>query len=281
MYKIVRTLSEGSSFARRTTSRFFYQYLSTLDKEGIITLMNYGYVDLDPEARQVKLDSEDEFNRYPLQLYHKVASAIDLRGLDVLEGGSGRGGGAAYISRHLGPRSMTGVDYSDKAVAFCQGHLAGNGLRYLHGDAEDLPFPDATFDAVVNVESSHCYGDMGRFLDEVHRVLRPGGHLLWTDHRPPDGIGALHTNIEQSGFEVVKEENISANVLAAMTVQTERNKALIDNGVAWYARRAFYHFAGVEGTSYIHRHLQSGRLVYLNLVLRRNGLEGNGVPAGR
>jgi SAM-dependent methyltransferase len=281
MYQIVRTLSEGSSFARRTTSRFFYQYISTLDKDGSITLMNYGYVDLDPEARPVNLDAKDEFNRYPLQLYHKVASAIDLRGLDVLEVGSGRGGGAAYINRHLGPRSMTGVDYSDKAVAFCQGHLAGNGLRYLHGDAEDLPFSDATFDAVVNVESSHCYGDMGRFLDEVHRVLRPGGHLLWTDHRPPDRIRALHTNIEQSGFEVVKEENISANVLAAMTVQRERNKALVDNGVAWYARRAFYHFAGVEGTSYIHRHLQSGRLAYLNMVLRRNGLEGIGDRAGR
>jgi SAM-dependent methyltransferase len=281
VYKIVRTLSEGSSFARRTTSRLFYQYISTLDKDGIVTLMNYGYVDLDPEARQINLEAKDEFNRYPLQLYHKVASAIDLRGLDVLEVGSGRGGGAAYISHHLGPRSMTGVDYSDKAVAFCQGHLAGNGLRYLHGDAEDLPFSDTTFDAVVNVESSHCYGDMGRFLEEVHRVLRPGGYLLWTDLRPPDRIRALHTDIEQSGFEVVKEENISANVLAAMSVQRERNKTLVDNGVAWYARRAFYHFAGVEGTSYIHRLLQSGRLEYLNMVLRRNGLEGNGVRAGR
>jgi SAM-dependent methyltransferase len=280
LYKIVRTLSEGSSIARRVTSRFFYQYLSTLDKDGIVTLMNYGYVDLDPEKRQVNLDAKDEFNRYPLQLYHKVASAIDLHGLDVLEVGSGRGGGAAYISHHLGPRSTTGVDFSDKAVAFCQSHLAGNGLRYLHGDAEDLPFPDATFDAVVNVESSHCYGDMGRFLDEVHRVLRPGGYLLWTDHRPPGQISTLRTHIEKSGFEVVKEENISANVLAAMSVQRERNKALVDSGVAWYARRAFYHFAGVEGTSYIHRQLQSGELAYLNMVLRRNGLEGNGAHAG-
>lgn len=272
MYKIVRTLSEGSAHARRVTSRFFYQYVSTLDKNGMVTLMNYGYVDLDPEARPVPLEAEDETNRYCLQLYHKVAGAIDLRGRDVLEVGSGRGGGAAYVNHYLGPRTMTGVDYSNKAVAFCQRHHARNGLQYVHGDAEDLRFSDEAFDAVINVESSHCYGDMAQFLSEVYRVLRPDGHLLWTDHRPPDALRPLHDNIRRSGFEVVREENITPNVLAAMTLQTKRNKHLADHFVPWYARRAFYHFAGVEGKSYIHDQLQSGQLEYMNLVLRKNGL---------
>jgi ubiquinone/menaquinone biosynthesis C-methylase UbiE len=45
----------------------------------------------------------------------------------------------------------------------------------VHGDAENLPFPQVSFDAVINVESAHCYGSIERFLAEVHRVLRPGG----------------------------------------------------------------------------------------------------------
>jgi ubiquinone/menaquinone biosynthesis C-methylase UbiE len=49
-----------------------------------------------------------------------------------------------------------------------------------------MPFPDASFDAVINVESSHCYPSMGRFLSEVHRVLRPRGSLLFADLRTSD-----------------------------------------------------------------------------------------------
>lgn len=270
MYKLVRTLSDSSSRIRRLSSRYFYQYVSTLDQNGQVTLMNYGYVDLDPGAQPIPLEAEDEFNRYPLQLYHKVSSAVDLRGLDVLEVGSGRGGGAAYVSRHLGPRSMIGMDLSANAVAFSRRyHHSGNGLRYVQGDAEDLTFSDASFDAVINIESSHCYGEMAQFLREVHRVLRPGGHLLWADTLAPHRHGSLHQDIRQSGFEVVKEESITENVLAAMNLQKERNRELADRIAPWFARKISYHFAGVNGTSYIYDFLQSGRLQYLHMVLRR------------
>ena len=49
------------------------------------------------------------------------------------------------------------------------------------GDAESLPFGDEMFDAVVNVESSHCYGSTPAFLAQVKRVLRCGGHFLFAD----------------------------------------------------------------------------------------------------
>jgi ubiquinone/menaquinone biosynthesis C-methylase UbiE len=269
MFRIARLLSVYSPHLRRWTSRFFYQYISALDKNGEVTLMNYGYVDLDPQAQPVSLDAKDEVNRYCLQLYHKVASAIDLHELDLLEVGSGRGGGAAYVKSQFGPRSMIGVDVSEKAVAFCERIHAGNGLRYLHGEAEDLPFLDETFDAVINIESSHCYGDMAQFLREVSRVLRPGGHLLWADTRPPHRLGSLFADIRQSGLDVIKKESITANVLAAMNLQRDRNRDLTDRIAPWFARKALYHFAGVEGASYIHELLQSQNLEYLHLVLRK------------
>jgi fatty-acid O-methyltransferase len=54
-------------------------------------------------------------------------------------------------------------------------HAEGSAVELVHGDAENLPFPQVSFDAVINVESAHCYGSIERFLAEVHRVLRPGG----------------------------------------------------------------------------------------------------------
>ena len=53
------------------------------------------------------------------QLYHFVTSHADIKDKNVLEVGSGRGGGASYIARYLSPSSITGVDISNEAVALC------------------------------------------------------------------------------------------------------------------------------------------------------------------
>ena len=63
--------------------------------------MNYGWASLDPTASALTLRPEDEPNRYCIQLYHRVASVVDLCGSDVLEVGCGRGRGASYVMRYL------------------------------------------------------------------------------------------------------------------------------------------------------------------------------------
>jgi ubiquinone/menaquinone biosynthesis C-methylase UbiE len=100
--------------------------------------------------------------------------------LDVLEIGSGRGGGAAYLAHRLAPRRLAGLDVSAAATALARRrHGSVPPLEYRQGDAEALPFGVETFDLVLNVESAHCYASIPRFLAEVHRVLRPGGELLF------------------------------------------------------------------------------------------------------
>ncbi len=94
---------------------------------------------------------------------------------EVLEVGCGRGGGGAYVAEHFRVSRLTGLDFSGAAIRFARAHHADPRLRFVRGDAENLPFPDAWFDAVLNVESSHCYPDVPRFTSEVARVLRPGG----------------------------------------------------------------------------------------------------------
>ena len=53
----------------------------------------------------------------------------------------------------------------------------------MQADAEKLPFDDESFDAIINVESSHCYPHIDSFLSEVRRVLAPGGCFGIVDFR--------------------------------------------------------------------------------------------------
>ena len=255
---------DRSPFLRRVLHRIFYQWLARLDKDGDVTLMNYGY---NGDDISLELAPEDQPHRYNLQLYYAVARPAELKGRDVLEVGSGRGGGASFLTRYLEPRSMTGVDYAEKSVEFAQRAHPVEGLRFVHGDAEDLPFEDNSFDVVINVESSHCYGSMSQFVKEVRRVLRPGGQFLWADLRHPELVTSVLVDMEQAGFQIVEQETITPQVLASLEHLSEKHRALVDKHVPDFARPLFYRFAGVEGTTY-QQQFESGELTYLRLALQ-------------
>jgi ubiquinone/menaquinone biosynthesis C-methylase UbiE len=72
-----------------------------------------------------------------------------------------------------------------------------------------MPFPASSFDAVVNIESSHCYESMDAFLSEVCRVLRPGGQFFFADLRSTDGVNTLREQFNASGLTVEKETDIT------------------------------------------------------------------------
>jgi SAM-dependent methyltransferase len=136
---------------------------------------------------------------------------------------------------------------------------------------------DASFDVVVNVESSHCYPDAARFFAEVARVLRPGGMLVFADLRhsspdEPDGpnvgdVSQLREQIAAAGMVVVEEEDISANVRRALELDSPRRRAEIEAKTPRFMREQVLDFAGVEGSG-LHRSLTSGSVTYLRMVLR-------------
>ena len=89
-----------------------------------------------------------------------------------------------------------GIDFSSEAVNLCsQWYGEQDNLSFVEGNAEDLPFDDESFDLVYNVESSHCYGDMGAFIEQVHRVLRKGGTFCWTDLRDAETMSLIHLDV--------------------------------------------------------------------------------------
>ena len=258
--KCVFPITSLSPSLRRWLWQRCYQYLAGYGLASW-TFMNYGFERTGSLEKRLELEAADEPDRYCIQLYHRVAAAVDLKGLDVLEVGCGRGGGASWVRRYLKPRSVTGLDFSLKTVEFCRRLHAIDGLSFVAGDAESLPFEDSSFDAVINVESSHCYGSMAAFLGHVKRVLRPGGHFLYADLRPPRDMEVLRQQLGESGLTILEAEDITANVVRAMELDSARRVALIESHLPRRFRWPFKEFAGVQGVG-ANELLCNGELVY-------------------
>jgi len=249
------------------SSKFLYNYANKrLQDVPQITFLNYGYVP--PEGQPIALEAHDEPNRIYIQLYHRVVSSVDLHGRDVVEISSGRGGGAKYIKQYFKPRLMLGVDRCSLAVDFCSKQHAQQCLLFICGDAQALPVADASFDALVNVEASHDYPKLERFFSEVLRVLRPGGHFLYTDFRKREHCAQWHDHIQQSGLELVEQEDITTNVVKGLELLTQRHVTLVKQLSPFLLRPIFRQLAGVKG-SYVHRSLESGKQKYMRYVLRK------------
>jgi ubiquinone/menaquinone biosynthesis C-methylase UbiE len=158
------------------------------------------------------LTESDEPNRYSIQLYHSVAAQVDLTGKRVLEVSCGHGGGASYVMRTLGPASYTGLDLNPVGLDLCRKKHQLPGLEFVEGNAEQLPFPDQSFDAVINVEASHCYPRFPQFLEEVARVLRPGGHFLYADVRRRPEIARWEEELGDAPMRRMSERVINEQV---------------------------------------------------------------------
>tara|TARA_B110000014_G_C20110026_1_gene584545 strand:- start:511 stop:1341 length:831 start_codon:yes stop_codon:yes gene_type:complete len=245
--------------------RWWYQRLAKAKAWGDFGYMNYGFIDDD----QPTLESEDEPDRLFIQLYHMNIRDLELGGKQVLEVGSGRGGGAHWIARTYDPASLTGLDYSAAAVKLCT-RMYGDqeNLKYLEGNAMELPFDDASFDVVYNVESSHCYSDMSAFIQEAFRVLRPGGHFAWTDFRDEGRMQETRKSFDATEFTILKNDDITSEVLAALDEVSDDKQSRIQKGTGPIIRRSFETFAGVRGTP-VYESFQKGELRYYRYLLRK------------
>jgi ubiquinone/menaquinone biosynthesis C-methylase UbiE len=254
-------------FFRRLVWKPIYEVLAKNFKIKDWHFMNYGYAPSEYE-KFLRLEEKDEINRYPLQLYHYLASKIKMEGLDVLEIGSGRGGGCSYLKRYLNPRKVTGMDIAGNAVQFSKKTHQQKGLYFKQGNAEALPFEDEYFDVVINVESCHAYGSVPKFLSEVNRVLCEGGYFLCTDLRSPNGMKTLRENLSNSGLALLDEENITENVIKAIEAEEAIKQARIQKHVPKWFQNIFREFAGVKNSK-IHTDLKNGDLIYHRFTLKK------------
>ncbi len=244
---------------RKAVWQFWYPFLTRRLRGEEIFFLNYAYEEEPPMS--IPLAPGDERNRACIQLYHHVATQVDLRGKNVLEVSCGHGGGASYIARTLQPKNYTALDLNLAGINFCKQRHHIDELNLVQGDAENLPFAPDTFDAVINVEASHCYPNFPRFLAEVARVLRPGGHFLYADFRFSEQIAEWEKAIAAAPLKILHTRSINAEVLRGMNRNSARSQDLITRHLPRFLHSLGRDFAGIKG-SRIHNALDSGELSY-------------------
>jgi ubiquinone/menaquinone biosynthesis C-methylase UbiE len=252
------------------TRKFFwkswYQILAKTQRDSRWKFMNYGFVD--EAVERIFLYADDEKDRASIQLYHHVATRVPLEGKNVLEVGSGRGGGASYMARYLKPRNVMGIDISHETVVLARTFNNLPNLQFRIGDSEHLPFPDNHFDVVINIESSHCYGSFAAFIKEVERVLTPGGYFSWADMDSAD-LKRFNSEIFAScGMTIIEENDITRHILAGLDSTSDEKEQAIDHHIPRFIRNIFKTFATIKGTG-IYNKFKNGSMVYLNKVLQK------------
>jgi SAM-dependent methyltransferase len=207
----------------------------------------------------------------------------------VLEVACGSGGPALFMARETGCR-VTGVDLHDVGVAAANASAAEQGLseraRFVQTDArKPLPFDDASFDALLCIDSINHMYDRSRVLGEWQRVLRAGGRVLFTDPITVTGMvrreemvarsqgmgefvftasGHDQALLEAAGFEDIEVEDVTPNMAAVASAwrgARARHRGELDEVEGAEANANFQDFLEVVERLAAERRLS--RLAYL------------------
>ena len=253
-------------------TRFYYERAAAVTR--VRSFWNFGYSSAEAlkEIRGYipEFGKRDETDGFSEQLYFATVGQLpvkleELAGMSLLDIGCGLGEGLNFLSRILPATRMTGLDLSQNAVGSANARLSrGSMLNYVCGDAENAPFGDGEMDVIINVESAHTYPDCRKFLQEVVRVLKPGGYFsqvdLYSNGKRWDRTLSARKDVEH--LEWISEQDISAGVRAAVRSRLvpgsffERQFADVPPIPRAYAIRHFSFlygrsFAGVPDDSYI------------------------------
>lgn len=160
----------------------------------------------------IKKDVQQQFGK---NAESYVTSSIHKKGKDLqrlLEIAAINGGeelldvatGGGHTANAFAPsvKKVTAIDLTEEMLIAAEKFISGNGhdnVNFVKGDAENLPFPSESFDIVTCRIAPHHFPNVGRFIEEVHRVLKFNGQFLLDDNVTPedDELDQFYNTIEK------------------------------------------------------------------------------------
>lgn len=128
--------------------------------------------------------------------YPQMLAELEKEPFDaVLDVGCGTGAVLALLHEKYPDRRCVGLDLTPEMIEVARTKVAP-GMEFVVGDAENLPFDEASFDAVLCSNSFHHYPNPAAFLAGALRVLRPGGRLILRDYTSSDFVVWLMNHVE-------------------------------------------------------------------------------------
>jgi SAM-dependent methyltransferase len=237
----------------------FYDLLSRrLEAVGVADssfFLNYGYVPTDSNNESSFIIREGTFNANSVRLVLEVIGSLDLNDRTIVEIGCGRGGNSRLVAEKFSAQ-VIGIDMSSEAIDFCRKTHLDNSTDFRVGDALNIPLEDGSCDAVLNVESSHSYGNLPKFLSEVRRICRPGAWFLHTDFLSPEDWDYVRSRLQALSFVTENDRDITANVLASRDQASNNWAQVYGDGNARVAN-----FLALPGSA-IYEQLRAGLLEY-------------------
>ena len=108
----------------------------------------------------------------------------DMSGMQAVELGCG----TAYVSGWMARRGAhcVGIDNSEKQLDTARRLSTEHGIdiELIHGNAETVPYPDASFDFAISEYGAAIWADPFKWVPEAWRLLKPGGELSFIGHHP-------------------------------------------------------------------------------------------------
>ncbi len=114
---------------------------------------------------------------------------------DLLDCGCGTGPMISLLYENDSKKNYTGLDITPKMIEVAKEKNL-EGVNWIVGDCENLPFEENSFDAIICSNSFHHYPNPQNFFNSVSRVLKPGGRLILQDYTAPKIILWIMNHIE-------------------------------------------------------------------------------------
>lgn len=153
------------------------------------------------------------------------------RGDRVIDVGCGPGNYTRSLAQQTGDGLVVGIDASEAMVAAAARRGGGENLAYVRGDGSALPFADGQFDGACCVGVIHLIEDPMAALDEIVRVLSPGGRLAIGASCGPEGVPSR----VRGGMTIFAPDELTAGLVARGCVEVDQR--IIGRGQIVSARK--------------------------------------------